>query len=88
MTPSPPFSIFYHQATFLMTLLYFFFYFDAFPKKSPKTIEESIDILKKSKSYIDLVVERQDRDRSRSLSEEKIRRPKGFIIDNYGQGLN
>ena len=49
-------------------------------KKSPKTIEESIDILKKSKSYIDLVVERQDRDSSKSLSEEKIRQPKGFIL--------
>ena len=49
-------------------------------KKSPKTIEESIDILKKSKSYIDLVVERQDRDSSKSLSEEKIRQPQGFIL--------
>ena len=58
-------------------------------RKSPKTIEESIDILKKSKSYIDLVVERQDRDNSKSLSEEKFRQPKGSILnDNYGHGVN
>ena len=46
-------------------------------KKSPRTIEESIDILKKSKSYIDLVVERQDRDSTKSFSEEKFHQPKG-----------
>ena len=46
-------------------------------KKSPKNIEESIEILKKSKSAIDLVVERQERDRTKSFSEEKFHQPKG-----------
>ena len=56
-------------------------------KKSPKTIEESIDILKKSKSYIDLVVERQDRENTKSFSEEKFRQSAGSILtDNKGGG--
>ena len=58
-------------------------------KKSPGSIEESIDILKKSKSYIDLVVQRQDRDSTKSFSEEKIRQSKGSTLnDNNGLGYN
>ena len=55
-------------------------------KKSPKNIEESIDILKKSKSYVDLVVERQtERDYTKSFSEEKLRQSKGSTLnDNNG----
>ena len=52
-------------------------------KKYPRTLEESIQILKKAKNYIEFVVERkerQEREEKNNLPEERIQQNKGSMF--------
>ena len=52
-------------------------------KKYPRTLEESIQILKKSKNHIEFVVERkerQEREEKNNLPEERIQQNKGSMF--------